>query len=156
MNIINAKKEDKFVVLALLDEFMQDYEMQVFGKKNKQTNLRIDNEKMYESLIGNDGYCVLLIIDKKENAVGIITGYLCPMLRTGEMRAEVEEFYVKDEYRGTLVAKKLMDAFFRWCKIKDVKEVNLESNDNLRRAHSFYRKYGFEIKAKRFVKKLSK
>ena len=48
-----------------------------------------------------------------------------------------------------------MDAFFDWCKSKGVVKVNLESDNDLHRAHSFYKKYGFESKAQRFVKKLS-
>lgn len=94
------------------------------------------------------------MVDANQSVVGIITGYLCPMLRSGEMRAEVEEFFIKKEFRGKNNAKNLMDAFFSWCESKQVTKVNLESDNDLLRAHSFYKKYGFETKAQRFVKKL--
>lgn len=47
-----------------------------------------------------------------------------------------------------------MDAFFEWCESNGAVKVNLESDNELERAHGFYKKYGFESKAKRFVKKL--
>lgn len=51
------------------------------------------------------------------------------MLRSGGVRAEVEEFFIKKEYRGSGNAKKLMDSFFEWCKSKNVAKVNLESDN---------------------------
>ena len=94
------------------------------------------------------------MINPDSKVVGILTGYLCPMLRNGKVRAEVEEFFVQKEYRGNGNAQKLMDAFFEWCKANNVQKVNLESENELKRAHSFYKNYGFETQAQRFVKKL--
>lgn len=61
---------------------------------------------------------------------------------------------LKKQYRGAGNASLLMDAFFSWCKSNGVQKVNLESENDLHRAHSFYRKYGFETSAVRFMKKI--
>lgn len=75
------------------------------------------------------------------------------MLRNGAMRAEVEEFFVMKNNRESGNAALLMDAFFEWCKEHNVQKINLESDNELQRAHKFYEKYGFETRAKRFSKK---
>lgn len=150
----NAKLADKDTVLELLDEFRVDCTEQITGKTVESNSARIGGNKVYKSLLSRPDYCILLLVSPSSEVVGIITGYMCPMLRSGEMRAEVEEFFIKKENRGNNNAKKLMDAFFDWCKLHNVQKVNLESDNYLHRAHSFYIKYGFEIKAKRFVKKL--
>lgn len=146
--------EDKDGVLGLLDEFRADCLEQITGKLVVSNSARRVGKRIFETLIDRADYAAFLLIDDDSGPVGIITGYLCPMLRSGEMRAEVEEFFIKETYRGRDNAKRLMKAFLSWCKLKKAKKVNLESDSNLHRAHSFYKKYGFEIKAIRFEKAL--
>lgn len=155
MIIRKAELSDKNSVLELLDEFRADCIEQITGQPAESDTARIGGVAMFETLLGRADYCLLLLVDSATSkVVGIITGYLCPMLRSGEVRAEVEEFFVKKEFRGQESAKELMDAFFAWCQVKQVTKVNLESDNQLHRAHGFYKKYGFETKAQRFIKKL--
>lgn len=150
-----ATLNDKNTVLVLLDEFRSDCIEQISGKQEESHTARTGGNSVYESIVSRSDYCIFLLINQSSEAVGIITGYLCPMLRNGQMRAEVEELFIKKEYRGNNNANKLMDAFIGWCKNNKVQKVNIESENGLERAHSFYKKYGFEIKAQRFVKKLN-
>ena len=154
MTVRSATLQDKTTVLELLDEFRVDCIEQVTGKPGESHTARTGGSRIYDSLLARKDYCIFLLINTDSKPVGVITGYLCPMLRSGEMRAEVEEFFVKQEYRGSNNAKELMDAFFVWCRNQNVQKVNLESDNNLHRAHNFYRKYGFENNAQRFFKKL--
>jgi GNAT superfamily N-acetyltransferase len=154
MIIRHAESIDKNDVLKLLDEFRSDCTEQITGKLVESHASREGGNLIYESLLSRADYCIFLLTNSDSIVVGIITGYLCPMLRNGGVRAEVEEFFVQKEYRGSDNAKKLMDAFFDWCKTNQVQKVNLESDKELNRAHSFYKKYGFETKAQRFIKKL--
>jgi len=154
MRVRRATLKDKTTVLELLDEFRVDCIEQITGNSGQSYTARTGGSRMYDSLLARNDYCIYLLINSDSIAVGIITGYLCPMLRSGEMRVEVEEFFVKKEYRGNNNAYKLMDRFFVWCKSQNVTKINLESDNNLHRAHNFYRKYGFECNAQRFSKKL--
>jgi ribosomal protein S18 acetylase RimI-like enzyme len=154
MTIRPAKLSDKAAILNILDEFRSDCIEQITGKPGESNSARTDGVKVFEKLLTNPDYCIRLLVSGSSEIVGIITGYLCPLLRSGQVRAEVEEFYVKKEYRGQDNAEKLMDAFFAWCQSKNVIKVNLESENQLHRAHGFYKKYGFESKAVRFVKKI--
>lgn len=155
MVIRNAKSADKDSILELLDEFRTDCTEQLTGKPEESNTARTAGAKIFGDLLSRPDYCILLLVDSNSEIVGIITGYLCPMLRSGQMRAEVEEFFVKKKHRGNGNAKMLMDAFFSWCKSHKVKKVNLESENGLNRAHGFYKKYGFESKAQRFIRKLT-
>ncbi|EKE05894.1 MAG: hypothetical protein ACD_19C00164G0002 [uncultured bacterium] len=153
MNIRPAKITDKETVLAILDEFRADCMEQTTGKPGESNSARTEGAKVYESLLARDDYALLLLEDEDSKIVGIITGYLCPMMRNGGVRAEVEEFFVQKNSRGNGNAKLLMDAFFEWAKSHNAQKVNLESDNDLKRAHGFYTRYGFETKAQRFVKK---
>lgn len=155
MKTRKAKKSDKNEVLNLLDDFRADCIEQITGKSATSTSAKTGGDKLFTKLLERSDYCILLLVNSDSEISGIITGYLCSMLRSGEMRAEVEEFFVKKDSRGNGNANLLMDSFFSWCKSKNVTKVNLESDNDLGRAHSFYKKYGFETSAQRFVKKIN-
>ena len=154
MIVRSAESSNKDTVLKLLDEFRVDCIEQISGKPAESHSAITGGVKVFETHLSRPDYCIFLLVDPNSEIVGIITGYLCPMLRNGEMRAEVEEFFIKKESRGNGNAKMLMDAFLLWCKSHRAQKVNLESENGLNRAHSFYKNYGFETKAQRFVKKL--
>lgn len=154
MKIRPATASDTTEVLHLLDEFRADCIFQITGEEGHPDSAIKYGVNIYEELLDRLDYGIFLAIDEENTIVGIITGYLCPMLRSGGYRAEIEEFFVKAENRGQGIANELMDAFFDWCKKQGVTKINLESDSELSRAHSFYKKYGFESKAQRFVKKL--
>ncbi|PIY80911.1 MAG: hypothetical protein COY80_00680 [Candidatus Pacebacteria bacterium CG_4_10_14_0_8_um_filter_42_14] len=154
MTVRKANSKDKKEVLSLLDEFRADCITQISGEQGYSDSAITKGVKIYEQLLQRDDYCILLAENSENQLVGIITGYLCPMLRSGELRAEVEEFFIKKNSRGSGAAKLLMDSFFSWCQLNKVTKVNLESDNDLSRAHGFYKKYGFETTAQRFVKKL--
>ncbi|MFZ1720992.1 MAG: GNAT family N-acetyltransferase [Microgenomates group bacterium] len=149
-----AKQSDKDEILRLLDEFREDCIFQITGEEGHSDSAVKHGENLFEVLLTLQDYGIFVAVDEENTIVGIITGYLCPMLRSGSYRAEIEEFFVKSGYRGKGIANELMDAFFDWCNEKGVKKVNLESDNELLRAHGFYKKYGFETKAQRFVKKI--
>lgn len=154
MKIRQATVTDKTEVLHLLDEFRADCIFQITGEEGHSDSAIKHGVAIFEEVLNRQDYCIFVAVNEENTIVGIITGYLCPMLRSGGNRAEIEEFFVKTGYRGQGIANDLMDAFFKWCKKQGVTKVNLESDNELSRAHGFYKKYGFESKAKRFVKKL--
>ncbi len=154
MRIRTANKPDKTNILNLLDEFRADCIEQITGKEGFSDTAINGGPKIFDKLLEDENYHISLLIDENDAIVGIITGYLCPMLRSGDFRAEVEEFFVKKDFRGQGGAEQLMDAFLSWCRSRNVVKVNLESDNQLLRAHQFYANYGFETKAQRFVKKL--
>lgn len=78
-----------------------------------------------------------------DEAAGILTAHKIPRIRYGDFCLEVEELFVYPKYQGQGVATLLMDAAHNWAKENDVRLIKLLSGNELERAHSFYRKYGF-------------
>lgn len=129
MTVRSATLQDKTTVLELLDEFRVDCIEQVTGKPGESHTARTGGSRIYDSLLARKDYCIFLLINTDSKPVGVITGYLCPMLRSGEMRAEVEEFFVKQEYRGSNNGQRTINvSFFQiflktWDKVRSSRRV---------------------------------
>lgn len=145
---------DQGAILHLLDEFRSDCIEQITQKPATSTTAIEYGKSLYKELLDRKDYAIFIAANSTGEVCGVITGYLCPMLRSGSYRAEVEEFFVTKTSRGTQAATLLMDAFVQWSKSNGATKVNLESDCELSRAHSFYKKYGFITKAQRFVQLL--
>jgi len=84
MTIRTALLSDKDTVLKLLDDFRVDCIEQITGKTGESNSARTKGKEIYESLLLRNDYKTFLLISNDSEVVGIITGYLCPMLRNGE------------------------------------------------------------------------
>lgn len=151
MIIRKAELTDKVSIFQALDRFREDCIFQITGDI-VESNYATNNIKTdyFEKYILNSNYICYLLFDET-TLCGIITGYICPMLRIGKYRAEVEEFYIIPKYRGKDNANMLMDKFVSWAKDYGAVKVNLESDNEFIRAHGFYKNYRFVSKAKRFI-----
>jgi GNAT superfamily N-acetyltransferase len=77
-----------------------------------------------------------------ETPVGIAAMY-----RNAESKdeGEVLQVWVAPGFRGTGVARDLLDAIFRWCEENGVRRVLAGITQGNERALRFYRKCGFEV-----------
>ena len=88
-----------------------------------------------------------LICVKKENEiVGFIYGYL--KHEKGKFVKEnvgfIDALYVKDEYRKQGIATKLIEEFYKWCDLKEIKFIEIGSYVENKAAYNLYKKFGFE------------
>lgn len=153
MVIIQATQKEKHIVLDLLIAF----------KRYCYSELQLDdsilsNEKnlknisdFFDDEISKESSTIFLAQLRKEYA-GIITVYKIPQFRSGIFIAEVEEFFVLEEFRWSGVAEKLMKQVEKWCKENNITQLRLESSNILKRGHNFYEKYWFESYGKAFIK----
>lgn len=95
MTLRKAKLEDKGKVLETLDNFRSDCILQITRQPSESNTARTGGYEMYDLLLERADYIIFLLENESSEIVGIITGYLCPMLRSGQLRGEVEEFFVK-------------------------------------------------------------
>ena len=58
---------------------------------------------------------------------------------------ELLQVWVRPEYRGTIVARDLMDAIFEWAGENDIRRVLAGVTKMNARALKFYAKYGFSV-----------
>ena len=87
--------------------------------------------------------CLVAIVDNQ------IIGYLAGELLKTESwrpvkRIELQNMFVKDQFRNLGVGKKLVSEFLKWSKSKGVKKVLVVAYVTNQRAINFYEKSGFE------------
>ena len=156
VKIVKAKKtaKHKKIVLGLLDEFRTAvYRVSKPEDGFVSTSARDNGEKLYDEVLSSDKSVVFVAIDD-EKGMGIITAHKVPELRKGLYFVEVEEVFVRPKYQGKGVAQLLMAAVETWAKKEEIESIRLDSGNELKRAHAFYRKSGFEHYAKAFKKKV--
>lgn len=77
-------------------------------------------------------------------------GYLCGRIIRAEkykkkaINAEVENMYVRVEYRNQGVGTLLIESFFNWCRAKGVKRIFVTSYSTNKSTEEFYRKCDFQ------------
>jgi len=155
MKIIKATIKDLEQVLILLDEFREAC-MDIIEPRVKHTSntAKETGTKVYKEVMSSEEGIIFLVEDKNKY-VGILTAYLIPQIRRGTHCIEIEEMFVKDEYRRSGVAALLTDALCKWAKRKHVSTIRLESHNALIGAHSFYEKQGFVHYGHAYEKRLS-
>jgi ribosomal protein S18 acetylase RimI-like enzyme len=128
LNFYLFKKEHK--------EFDKSLNMQwTYGKKGKNY--------FKKRTSGKEGFCV--VAEKS----GKLVAYLCGGLNNWGYRekavyAELENMIVYKELRGKGIGTKLTKEFFKWCKEKRVKYINVTASAQNTNGIEFYRSLGFK------------
>jgi GNAT superfamily N-acetyltransferase len=95
-------------------------------------------------LSSRNSFLVIAEIDR------VPIGYLCGRIIRAEkykkktINAEVENMYIRIEYRNQGVGTLLMESFFNWCKVKGIKRIFARSYSKNKSAEKFYRKCNFQ------------
>jgi len=88
------------------------------------------------------GSCVY-IVEYAQKPAGFINIRIKPVLHHAGKVAEIEEFYIDDEFRSTGIGSKVMDHFIGTLKEENIVSLELVSNVRREKAHKFYEKNGF-------------
>lgn len=97
-----------------------------------------------KKILGEDSFAAVAVVDHE------IVAYLAGgetevySYRTIKKLAELENMMVLKEYRNMKIGSKLVDAFFKWCKKKNIKRVRVAASAGNVKAINFYRKNGFK------------
>ena len=60
--------------------------------------------------------------------------------------------YVRDNYRKQGIATNLINEFYKWCDLKDIKYIEIGSFVENKDAYNLYKKLGFEVVSYRMKK----
>lgn len=71
------------------------------------------------------GHCILMAESAAHGPVGMLGGYVLPLFFTDALIAQDKFFYVLPEHRGSSAAVKLLAAFERWAKNRQVAEIDI-------------------------------
>lgn len=144
MEIRQARLEDIDKVLKILDEF-NDYANSLNEDWDGVTTSfsRENSGGMFEEIIKSKR-SELFVALEDDKAVGFLEVHMVPRLRKANYYGEIESMFVTEEYRGSGAAKALMEAAIEWGKEQKLNCLRLYSGHELKRAHAFYEKMGFE------------
>lgn len=100
----------------------------------------------YYTEMFNRDYNVLICVKHNDIIIGFIYGFI--KYEKGDLVKEnvgfIDAVYVKNEYRKQGIASGLVEEFYKWCKSKDVKYVEVSSYIKNEGACNLYKKFGFE------------
>ena len=129
----------------------------------------IMSERKYDDNV-NESYKVdkyyTEIFDKDYNTLicascdGIIVGFIYGFLKyekgilVKENVGFIDALYVKEKYRNQGIATGLIEEFYKWCDLKDIKSVEIDSFIKNEAACKLYKKFGFEITSYRMRKQI--
>ena len=125
-----------------------------FGDLNLDWPYQEDGEEYFTQLVnGESGVCYVAEVEGK--VIGYAAGgIMYKHSAYNGKRAELENMFVKAEYRSQGIGGKLVDAFFAWAKSQqaDMAVVNAFSPNT--QAIAFYEHAGFEPYSVYLMKKL--
>lgn len=154
IKIIPANRSHKQEVLELLDDFRTYcYNVMLPEEKIISKTAITSWWDIFNIVMKSSTSEIFLAISNKE-IIWICTINLIPQIRKWWFYAEIEEMYIKQEYRGTWVANKLLLECENWAKNNKALSIRLESAIDFKRAHSFYTKEWFNNYWKAFEKTL--
>lgn len=98
------------------------------------------------SLQDPKGHCILVAESATAGLVGMLGGYVLPLFFTDALIAQDKFFYVLPEHRGSSAAVKLLMAFERWAKNRQVAEIDINMSVDIDRARfdRFMRHAGYQ------------
>ena len=102
-------------------------------------------ENYFKKKYKQDCNCLLLLLDENIG-VGFLFGFM--RYEKGEFcyhsTGRIGSLYIKPEYRRKGFATQLISEFTKWCNKKEIKEIEIGVFKENIKAHSLYKKMGFE------------
>lgn len=89
----------------------------------------------------------IFIAEQNSRIVGMVSMMFLPRLNHSKLELYVPELVVSENHRGSGIGKSLMDSCIGIAKKKKCFRIRLESGNQRKDAHQFYKKIGFEQSA---------
>lgn len=142
-NYDDAKQCDNLLTELIMSEKKYD--------SNIKETFVVNN---YYTEIYNKENNVLICSVSGDEIVGFVYGYLKE--QAGELLYEnvglIDALYVRDNYRKQGIATYLINEFYKWCDLKNIKYIEIGSFVENKDAYNLYKKLGFEVVSYRMKK----
>ena len=145
IEIRKASKNDIPIVLGLLYELGRP-------KPEKDNDVEIfeDQAKGYVS----DSDKRILIAEHDGNVAGLVSIMFLSRLNQKNYEMYIPELIVTEDYQNQGIGKKLINSCIKLAKEKKCHRIRLESGNQRKESHQFYKSLGFEQSALSFTKNL--
>ena len=142
--IRRATINDLDEILKLNDELMEHEKFYDADDYARDWTFSASNKEYFDDLIKNQ-FVVVAVCENE------IVGYLAGSIYRDDtysfyegLTGEVENMFVKDEYRKLGAGTKMMNVFFEWCKNNHAKRCFVTAMPDNKNAMGFYKNKGFE------------
>ena len=141
-----VSNKDIPVILGLLYKLgrpkpKQDYDVKIFRKL--VTKYVKDSDK------------IILIAELDDmKIVGMVSVMFLPRLNQANLEMYVPELVVPEKYQNSGIGKKLINSCISIAKEKKCHRIRLESGNQRKESHQFYKHLGFEQSAHSFTKNI--
>ncbi|ABX12254.1 GNAT family N-acetyltransferase [Nitrosopumilus maritimus] len=146
VTIREATDKDIPIILGLL------YEL---GRPKPQQDSDVDSfRKLVKTYIQESDKKLLVAILDDMKIVGMISMMLLPRLNRDTLEMYVPELIVLEKYQGKGIGKKLINSCITFAIEKKCHRIRLESGNQRKESHKFYKHLGFEQSSLSFTKNL--
>jgi N-acetylglutamate synthase-like GNAT family acetyltransferase len=145
LSIRESSNKDIPSILNLLYELerpkpLDDNEIKIF--KNKISDYFSDSKK------------IILVAEQEEKIVGVVSIIYLQRLNRAKLEMYIPELIVTEKLRYSGIGKKLIQYCFDLAKKKNCYRIRLESGNQRKESHKFYKTIGFEQSALTFTKSI--
>ena len=146
ISITKATDKDIPFILELLYDLdrpipIDEKEIKIF--KNKIKDYFLDPQK------------TILVAKQDSKIVGLVSIILLRRLNRAKLEMYIPELVVTKEFRHSGIGKKMIQHCLDLAKKKDCYRIRLESGNQRKDSHKFYKSIGFEQSALSFTKYIS-
>ncbi|MGH7882836.1 MAG: GNAT family N-acetyltransferase [Candidatus Dormibacteraceae bacterium] len=133
MHIRLATTSDRDSVLKLFDEFSK-----LLGSLDTPSKI---GRAVFDEIV-SDNSTKIFVAEEDNKLYGLATLYLLPNIRHGWHRGHIEDLFVSKKNQRTGVGTLILNAIKQYCRSNNVRVIKLDSGNELKEAHQFYKKNG--------------
>ena len=145
IEIRKASKNDIPIVLGLLYELGRPK-----PEKDNDAEIFEDQAKGYVS----DSDKQILIAEHDGNVAGLVSIMFLSRLNQKNYEMYIPELIVTEDYQNQGIGKKLINSCIKLAKEKKCHRIRLESGNQRKESHQFYKNLGFKQSSLSFTKNL--
>ena len=146
VKIREAYDKDIIAILGLL------YEL---GRPKPQEDSEVKEfKKMIKTYISNPDKRIFVAEINEDAIVGMVSTMILPRLNQINFEIYIPELVVLKKYQHCGIGKKLIESCVEFGKQKGSHRIRLESGNQRKESHEFYKKLGFEQPSLSFTKNL--
>lgn len=144
--IREASDKDIPIILGLL------YEL---GRPKPQKDSDVDTfRKLITKYLTDSDKQILVVVLDDVKIIGIVSMVFLPRLNRTTLEMYIPELVVLEKYHNQGIGKKLINSCIALAKEKKCHRIRLESGNQRKESHQFYKRLGFEQSALSFTKNL--
>ena len=146
VSIREASNKDTHIVLGLL------YEL---GRPKPQNDSELESFKKLIKKYIVDSDKKILIAEFSDEIIGLVSIVFLSRLNRITLELYIPELIVREKFRSQGIGKKLINSCISIAKEKKCHRIRLESGNQRKESHKFYKKLGFEQSGLSFTKNLN-